>query len=265
MLRQVERRVNELIRLDNHIEEHREATMDEAKAMGAIALFGEKYGDKVRVVKFGDSVELCGGVHAHSTGNIGSFRIISEGAVAAGVRRIEAVTGLAAETSVEKLEDTVAELKSIVGGSGDLTAAINKLIAQNAAYKKTIEEAEKQKAKALKKELAASAETVNGHKLIVLTESLDPALVRNIALEIGKEEGSVAFVAAFEFNERPQLLLLYSQDLVSAGKNASTDIKAAAKEILGGGGGNAQMASAGGKNVSGLAAALKALKEIASK
>ena len=144
-LRQVEHRVNQLIRADYPLEEKRDATMDEAKAMGAIALFGEKYGDKVRVIKFGDSIELCGGTHAKSTGRIGFFKIVSESAIAAGVRRIEAVTGEAAENILDTLTDTLKGIRTMFNNAPDVAAAVAKLISENSDAKKKIEEYAKEK------------------------------------------------------------------------------------------------------------------------
>jgi alanine--tRNA ligase len=168
-LRLVERKVNALIRANLPLEEKRDATMDQAKAMGAIALFGEKYGDVVRVVKFGNSVELCGGCHTSATGNIGYFQITGESAIAAGIRRIEAVTGEAAEEYSEIIQDTLRTAKAFFNNVPDLAGAIQKLISENSDYKKKAEEFAKQKAEALAKELSEKATEVNGIKLIVVT------------------------------------------------------------------------------------------------
>ncbi|MEE3407487.1 MAG: alanine--tRNA ligase, partial [Candidatus Cryptobacteroides sp.] len=176
-----ERRVNQLIRSDYALDEKRDATMDEAKAMGAIALFGEKYGDRVRVVKFGDSVELCGGTHAASTGRIGMFKIVSEGAVAAGVRRIEAVTGAAAEDLVYSMQDSLKAARAFFNNAPDLTGAIQKMVAENAGYKKEIEGFMKEKVAGLAASLSQNAETVGDIRLVRFTTSLDPATVREVA------------------------------------------------------------------------------------
>ena len=255
-MRKVEDRVNELIRANNKREENRLATMDEAKAMGAIALFGEKYGERVRVIKFGDSVELCGGCHADATGQIGCFKIVSESAVAAGVRRIEAVSGIAAENRIKEEEDTLKEIRGMFNNAPNIISAINKLIADNNQYKKTAEEDEKKRAIALAKMLVENSEKINGLNFIKYTEThRSPVLVRTIA-GIARETPSTVFAGAFEFEGKPQIILAYSDDLVKAGRNAGADIREAAKFIQGGGGGQAGLATAGGRDSSGLASAL---------
>ena len=256
----VENRVNELIRANNKREEQRHATMDEAKAMGAIALFGEKYGDRVRVIKFGDSVELCGGCHAEATGQIGLFKIVSESAVAAGIRRIEAVSGVSALERVKAEEDTIKEIRGLFNNAPNILSAINRLIADNANYKKMAEEDEKKRANHLAHELADNAENYNGIRLVKYTESKrNPVLVRTIAGIIQKDVENTVFAAAFEFEGKPQLILAYTNDLVAAGRNAGADIREAAKCIQGGGGGQPGLATAGGRDSSGLQAALETM------
>ena len=259
----VENRVNDLIRNNYPIEENRHATMDEAKEMGAIALFGEKYGERVRVVKFGPSVELCGGCHTSATGNIGLFKILSESAIAAGVRRIEAVTGVGAESYVCGLEASLKQIKDLLGGPQNTISTLQKLISDNAAYKKQAEEDEAKRAAHLAKTFVEGAAEINGVRVISYTESKrNPVLVRTIATNIQKAEKNVAFIAAFEFEGKPNLLLMYTADLVAAGRNAGKDIREAAKFIQGGGGGQPGLASAGGKDPSGLGAALKQLTDL---
>ena len=258
-IRLVEDRVNELIRADIHLEEKRDATMDEAKSMGAIALFGEKYGDKVRVVKFGPSVELCGGCHTSSTGRIGLFKIVSESAIAAGVRRIEAITGDDSENYVRELQETVKNARFALNNTQDLVGAIQKLIEENAVYKKQAEEYARQKAQMLAVELAAKAEDMEGMRLIRLTTCDDPNMLREAANYLQKSEKNTALVGAYQVDGKPQLMLMYTADLVASGKNAGKDIHEAAKAILGGGGGQPGLASAGGKNVDGLDQALNIL------
>ncbi len=265
----VEHRVNELIRENYQLEEKRDATMEEAIGMGAIALFGEKYGDRVRVVKFGPSVELCGGCHTSATGNIGLFKIVSESAIAAGIRRIEAVTGEEAETYVYGLQELVKTARSLFNNVPDLAGAIRHLIEDNATYKKQAEEFAKQKAAEFAKLLASRARDVNGVKLISvagadLTADADPTFLRNAALALQKELQNTALVAAFTYDGKPQLLLMYSDDLVAKGKNAGKDIREAAKFILGGGGGQPGLASAGGKDASGLDKAMETLVSVAT-
>ena len=264
----VEHRVNELIRSNIALEEKRDATMDEARAMGAIALFGEKYGDRVRVVKFGPSVELCGGCHTGATGNIGYFKILSETAIAAGIRRIEAVTGEAAEEYVGAMQELLKTARSFFNNVPDLAGAIKHLVDDNASLKKQAEEFARQKASQLAELLSKKAREINGVKLIVATHvaenGADPTLVRNAATLLQKELKGTALVAAYEYEGKPQLLLMYSEDLVAAGRNAGKDIREAAKFIQGGGGGQAGLASAGGKNSEGLKDALDALVKIAT-
>ena len=262
----VEKRVNELIRSNFPLAEKRDATMDEAREMGAMALFGEKYGDRVRVVRFGPSVELCGGCHTSATGNIGFFKITGESAIAAGIRRIEAVTGEQAEELVLGIQGLLKTARSFFNNVPDLVGAIQKLIEDNASFKKQAEEFAKQKAAEFARQLSEKAQEVNGIKLIVAGaagQEFDPALVRNAALALQKELKNTALIGAFAFEGKPQLVLMYSDDLVAAGRNAGKDIRDAAKFIQGGGGGQPGLATAGGKNAEGLAQALDALKEIA--
>ena len=263
----VEKRVNELVRTNLPLEEKRDATMDEAHSMGAIALFGEKYGDRVRVVKFGPSVELCGGCHTSATGNIGYFKILSESAIAAGVRRIEAVTGEAAEALVYGMQDIIRTSKAFFNNVPDLTGAIRRMVEENAAFKKQVEEFARFKAAEFARKLGSLAVERNGVKLIVadsvtLSDS-DTATMRNAALSLQKELENTALVAAWESEGKPQLLLMYSNDLVKKGRNAGKDIRDAAKFIQGGGGGQPGLATAGGRDSSGLKDALEALTAIA--
>ena len=259
-IKAVEHRVNELIRADYPLEENRHATMEEAKEMGAIALFGEKYGNHVRVVKFGPSIELCGGCHTAATGRIGQFRIVSEGAIAAGIRRVEAVTGSAVEQMVDDMQETIKAARGMFNNAPDLLSAIRKLIDENAAYKKQALEDEAKRAAHLAQTLAEGAEIIGGVKVVKYTDATrNPALMRNIATIMQKQQENLAFLGAFEFEGKPNLLVMYTPDLVAAGRNAGQDIRDAAKAILGGGGGQPGLASAGGKNVAGLPDALAAL------
>ena len=255
----VEKRVNELIRQNNPLCEKRDGTMEEANKMGAMALFGEKYGDKVRIVKFGESVELCGGCHTSATGNIGFFKIVSESAIAAGIRRIEAKTGLEAENAVDVMEHALRSAKALFNNAPDLAAAIGKLIAENDAFKKEIEAVAKEKAASLKQILVDSAKDINGVRVVVVRTDSDPTLLRNAAFMLQKEASNFAMIAAFAHEGKPQLMVMYSADLVAKGHNAGTDVKEAAKAILGGGGGQPGLATAGGKNVDGLDEAARVL------
>jgi alanyl-tRNA synthetase len=253
-----------MVREDYPLQEKRDATMEEANAMGAIALFGEKYGDKVRVVRFGDSVELCGGTHAASTGKIGFFKIVSESAIAAGVRRIEAVTGEAAENMLDTISDTLKSIRAAFNNVPDVTAAVAKLVAENTEARKKLEEFAKEKAAAFAKELTKRAENINGTDVVTFQSDCDPVMFREAAALLQKEVSNFALCAAFAHDGKPQLVLMYSQDLVAGGRNAAADIREAAKFIQGGGGGQPFLATAGGRNVEGLSQALGTMVEKAT-
>ena len=263
-IRKVEHLVNKMIREDYPLQEKRDATMEEANAMGAIALFGEKYGDKVRVVRFGDSVELCGGTHAASTGKIGFFKIVSESAIAAGVRRIEAVTGEAAENMLDTISDTLKGIRAAFNNVPDVTGAVAKLVAENTEARKKLEEFAKAKAAAFAKELTKHAENINGTDVVTFQSDCDPVMFREAAALLQKEVSNFALCAAFAHDGKPQLVLMYSQDLVAGGRNAAADIREAAKYIQGGGGGQPFLATAGGRNVEGLSQALGTMVEKAT-
>ncbi|MBQ2331726.1 MAG: alanine--tRNA ligase, partial [Bacteroidales bacterium] len=211
-LENVETRVNQLIRSDFPLIEKRDATMEEARKMGAMALFGEKYGDVVRVVRFGDSVELCGGTHTSSTGTIGLFKIVSESAVAAGVRRIEAITGGVAVESIHQMEGLLKNLKGLMNNAPDLQGAIEKLVQENADARKQLEAVAAEKAAALADRLLAEAEDLNGIRVARFDSSLDPQLVRNMALLLQKKAQNLVLAGAYAFDGKPNLVLMYSND-----------------------------------------------------
>lgn len=238
--------------------------MEEAQAMGAMALFGEKYGDKVRVVKFGDSIELCGGCHAAATGQIGFFKISSESAIAAGVRRIEATTGKYAENIVDVMGNALRAAKALFNNAPDLAGAIAKLIEENEHFKKEAEAVAKEKSAALKKSLADMSKDINGVNVVVINRPVNPAILKNACFMLQKEATNLAVIAAYEHESKPQLLLMYSNDLVEKGHNAVADIRDAAKLILGGGGGQPGLATAGGKDTANLQAAADRLVELAT-
>ena len=263
-LRAVENRVNALIRANEPLCEKRDATMDEARAMGAMALFGEKYGDVVRVVRFGDSVELCGGTHTRATGTIGLFKVRAESAVAAGVRRIEAATGASAEEGIHMLEDMLKTLRGLMNNVPDLAGAIQKMIGENADARKQLEAIAAEKAAAMAEKLESQATEINGIRVVRFDSSADPALVRNMALLLQKKARNLVLAGAFSFDGKPNLVLMYSGDLVAAGKNAGKDIREAAKFIQGGGGGQPGLATAGGRLLEGLSQALDKLVEVAT-
>ena len=258
-LREAEILANKLIRQDLALEESRHTPIEEAKAMGAMALFGEKYGDDVRVIKFGPSVELCGGCHVASTGKIGALRIVMETSVAAGIRRIEAVTAAKADELYYKQVDTLNGLRGMLNNAPDLAGAIRKAIDENAELKKQIEGFMAEKIARYCDELLAKAVDHNGIQLIRLEGEADHNILRQVPaiLKTKFPEGQYALVGATQQEGKPMISVVLSQALVDAGKNAGQIIKSAAKHIQGGGGGQAWMATAGGRNVDGLNAAME--------
>jgi len=264
MIRRVENRVNELIRENAQKDEMREIPVDEARKMGAMALFGEKYGDKVRVIRFNDSIELCGGTHTSATGNIGYFKILSESAIAAGVRRIEATTGEYAEKIMEQQEDMIRTIKGLLNNNPNPVSSIQKLVEENEALRKSLEEEMREKAKRVKDALVAGATTINGMNIVTMSGVYPADFVKNIAFMIHKEMTKTVFVAGCEFEGKANLSLMYTDDLIALGYNASKDIREAAPLINGGGGGQNFFASAGGKKPEGLAAAISKLTELAT-
>ena len=264
-LRQVERMVNDMIRQDIPLDEHRDVPFDEAKKLGAIALFGEKYGDKVRVVRFGPSCEFCGGIHAKATGKIGFFKIISESSVAAGIRRIEAKTGHECEELVYMQEDLLKAIKSIFNNAKDLQAAIRKYIDEHDTMKKEIEAFQAQAVERAAKQLVENARIVNGVKVITTVLPMEPAAAKDLAFKIrAAVEGSLLCVLGTKYQDKPQLSIMMSDDMVSDhGLNAGQLVREAAKLIQGGGGGQPHFAQAGGKNADGLSAAVDKVVELA--
>ena len=260
-LRKVEMVANELIRQDIHLEESRHTPIAEAKAMGAMALFGEKYGDDVRVIKYGPSVELCGGCHVSSTGRIGCVRILMETSIAAGVRRIEAVTAAKADELYYAAQDTINGLRALFNNAPDLAGAIRKAIDENAGLKKQIEDFMAEKIMHFRDNLIAAAEDFGEVKLVRLDGEQNPEMIRGVMpLLRGKfTDVKFAVVAATQFEGKPTIAMFLSQPLVDEGKNAGLMIKSAAKHIQGGGGGQPWMATAGGRDVNGLQAAMEEL------
>ena len=258
-LRQVEMLANEMIRQDLPLEECRNTPIEKAKEMGAMALFGEKYGDEVRVIKYGPSAELCGGCHVASTGKIGAVRIVMETSVAAGIRRIEAVTAAKADELYYKQVDMIGGLRALFNNAPDLAGAIRKAIDENAGLKKQIEAFMAEKVERFRDELIAKAEDYNGIKLVRVEGIVDANLLRNVPMLLKGKFTDVKFavVGATEWEGKPMITVILSQPLVDAGKNAGQIIKSAAKHIQGGGGGQAWMATAGGRNVEGLTAAME--------
>jgi len=256
-IRKVEHIVNTRIRRATPLEEHREMPIDEAKKLGAMALFGEKYGDKVRVVKFGESIELCGGTHVCNTGNIGMVRIVSESSIAAGIRRIEAVTGAGVENILDEMQDTMNGLSMMLGATGNLRAAVEKSVKENAELHKQLDNAMTERVKNLAEQLMKNAKEVNGVKVIELVGLKMPDIVKNLAFEIRKEspEHTVFVGVTMSPDKKPLLTLMISDDIVKTGVNAGQIVREAAKLIKGGGGGQPFFAQAGGKDVDGLSVA----------
>ncbi len=258
-LRKIEQLANQLIRTDFRLEESRHTPIAEAKAMGAMALFGEKYGDDVRVIKYGPSVELCGGCHVNSTGRIGSVRIVMETSIAAGVRRIEAVTAGKADELYYAQQDVLVGLKALFNNAPDLTSAITKAIKENAQLKKDVEAFMVEKLEHYRDNLIARAEDYHDIKLVRLEGDVEPGMIRGVLplLKGRFTDMKFAVVGATQWEGKPMISVFLSQPLVEAGKNAGQMIKSAAKHIQGGGGGQPQMATAGGRNVEGLQAAME--------
>ncbi|MBF1505070.1 MAG: alanine--tRNA ligase [Prevotella pallens] len=264
-LRQVERLVNDMIRQDFPCGEYRDTPLEEAKEMGAVALFGEKYGDKVRVIKFGPSCEFCGGIHATSTGRIGFFKIISESSVAAGVRRIEALTGKRCEETIYLLEDTVRDLKAMFNNAKDLRGVVEKYIQEHDVMKKQMENFRQQTVARLANSLIEGAQTVNGVKVVKAVLPVEPASAKDIVFKVRAAiPEKLLCVLGSTYENKPLLSIMLSDDMVKDYElNAGKIIREAAKLIKGGGGGQPHYAQAGGKDVDGVTAAVDKAIELA--
>ncbi len=263
-LRQVEKLVNEMIRKDYPMDEHRDTPMEEAKKMGAVALFGEKYGDKVRVVRFGPSCEFCGGIHATSTGRIGFFKIVGESSVAAGVRRIEAMTGETCENAIYALEDTLRDLRTMFNNAKDLKAILAKFVEENDHVKKELESFRAQAVSRAAKNMVERAETVNGVHVVTSVLPIDPASAKDIVFKVREAlPEKLVCVLGSVHDERPLLSIMLSDDMVKDHSlNAGQIIREAAKLIQGGGGGQPHYAQAGGKNAEGIRSAVDKVIEL---
>ena len=263
-IRQVERMVNEMIREDIPLDEHREVPFDEAKKLGAIALFGEKYGDKVRVVRFGPSCEFCGGIHAKATGKIGFFKIVGESSVAAGIRRIEAKTGKECEELLYQTEDILKAIKGFFNNAKDLQGVIAKYIEEHDSMKKDIEQFQAQRVQALAQELVGKARLVNGVTVVTGKYAMMPNAAKDLVFKVRElKPESLVCVVGTVFDDKPMLNVMLSDDMVKDhGLNAGQLVREAAKLMQGGGGGQPHFASAGGKNVDGLSAAIDKVIEL---
>jgi alanyl-tRNA synthetase len=263
-IRKVEILVNAKIRANFSLDEHRNVPIAQAKEMGAMALFGEKYGEEVRVIRYGTSIELCGGTHIPSTGMIGSLYIKDESSIAAGVRRIEAVTAEGAGTFVYIHQDAIRELKSLMNNVPNLPLSVQKTIEENSELKKQITAYMREKAESLKERLIAGAVERDGIKVITFKGKGYVEMIKDVAFLVREEnKGKICFVAGIEEKGKCTLMVMLGSELVATGLNASQLVKDAAKHIQGGGGGQPHFATAGGKNVEGLRAAIDAVLEAA--
>ena len=264
-LRQVERIANAKVRMAMPLDEHRNMPIAEARAMGAMALFGEKYGDEVRVVRFGSSVELCGGTHVANTGNIGMIRIVSESSIAAGIRRIEAITGAKVEDMVNDLEGMIKHIKMLFNNAANIIQTIEKSINENSDLRQQVDEFTKERTLAIKEMLIKNMVEENGVKLISYVGPMLPEVAKDLAFMLrGEISEHMAFIAATKKagEEKPLLTVMLSDDLGAAGKNASQIVREAARLIQGGGGGQPHFAQAGGKDASKLKDALDKMREL---
>ncbi len=260
-LRQVERLANKRVRQAIALDEHRDMPIAEARAMGAMALFGEKYGEEVRVIRYGDSVELCGGTHVANTGNIGMIKIVSESSIAAGIRRIEAITGAAVEDMIDEVSDTLHGVAAMLNNAPDVITALKRHIDENADLKRQAEEAFNERVAAVTAQCIEKAQAINGVTVVSLRGVRIPDLVKNVAFGVrAAAQGHTAFIGATrDASGKPLLTLMLTDDMVADGLNASKIIREAAKAIKGGGGGQPGFAQAGGKDADGLDAAFEAL------
>lgn len=262
-IREVERRANALVREAISRDEQRHVPIAEARAMGAMALFGEKYGDDVRVIRYGDSVELCGGTHVDNTGNIGMIKIVSESSIAAGIRRIEAITGEKVENAMYEVTDTLREMAGLLNNAADVVSALRRAITENADLHKEVDEYFKERIDNIASQLLANAEEIDGIKVASLTGVRIPDLVKGVAFAIraASPENTVFLAATVDVGGKPLLTMMITEDLVkNNGLNASQIVREAAKNIKGGGGGQPGFAQAGGKNADGISEAFMAMK-----
>ncbi len=264
-LREVERLINQLIRDDYRLDEYRDTPIEDAKKMGAISIFGEKYGDKVRVVRFGPSCEFCGGIHATSTGKIGMFKFVSESSVAAGIRRVEAITGKNCEEAVYALEDTMKAVKALFNNAKDLKGAIQKFLDENEAIKKQVEGFKAQAVERTKDKLLNSVTEVNGVKVIKAVLPIDADSAKNLVFKLRESVPSkLLCVIGSTGGNKPLLSVMLSDDMIKEHNlNAGAMVKEAAKLIKGGGGGQPHYASAGGKDLDGISVAVDKVIELA--
>jgi alanyl-tRNA synthetase len=261
----VEKLANQLVRQNLSLNEHRAIAMEEALGMGALAFFGEKYGEKVRVIKFGDSVELCGGTHVTATGQIGMIKIVSESAIAAGIRRIEAITALKAEEYYKNLETDFRQLRLMVKNPVEPLKAVQQLIEQNAVMKKQMEISSHEKAQLMKEKFVAGLEEVNGVRFLATRADVDSGTARDIAYAMKASVDNLFLVIGSVTDGKAALTVMLSDMLVTErGLHAGNIVRQLAQFIGGGGGGQPTFATAGGKNPEGIDEALKNARKFIS-
>ena len=260
-LREVEQLVNRAVRANDPLVENREATQEEAKAAGAMMLFGEKYGDKVRMVRFGDSVELCGGTHTSATGNIGLFKIVSEGAISAGVRRIEAVTGDNAEKMIYATQDLITSLGEMLGNS-QLVPAIKRLVESNDSLAKEVEAMQKEQLNTITEKIVENTVEENGYFVVARELHRSADFVKNLAYNLRARKSNLVMVVGSVVDGKAVLTIMLGDDVVAKGVDAGAVVREAAKAIQGGGGGQKFFATAGGKNPDGLQMAIDRAVEL---
>ncbi len=252
-IRKVEAEVNRMIRKNIRVDEKRDVPMPKAKEMGAMSLFGEKYGDLVRVIRFDDSVELCGGTHVDATGRIGCFKITSESAIAAGIRRVEAITGAKAEKYINEQLDVLDDLKLLLKNPNNLGKSVQQLIEQSKRLESDVKKFQQSQVKSAKQHLLNELETIEGIEFVAREVDMDPGMAKNLALELNRELDNAVVILAVRGIEKAQIFVSVSKGLVeSKGLDASKIVRELAKYIGGGGGGQPFFASAGGKNPSGV-------------
>ena len=262
-IREVERRANAMIRRAIPLEEHRNMPIAEAKALGAMALFGEKYGDSVRVVKFGQSVELCGGTHVANTGNIGFVKIVSESSIAAGIRRIEAITGAAVEDFIYDAEDVLIKLRALFNNAPDVVSAVARSLNENTSLQKQVEGYMMEAAKNVKENVYKHATDIAGIRTLKIYGVYDPNVVKAAVYMVKSDAPeNTVLLAATRMHGKPTLTIFVSDDLVKKGLNAGKMIREAAKAIQGGGGGQPGFAQAGGRNEEGISLAMEKMEAL---
>ena len=265
-IEKVEKLANKAVRRAIPRDEHRCVPIDKAREMGAMALFGEKYGDEVRVIRYGSSIELCGGTHVENTGNIGMIKIISESSIAAGIRRIEAITGERVEEAINNVNNTMKEISAMFNNAPNLIQTLRKSIDENAELRRQAEEYFTERINNLTDKLLSSARVINGTKVVELTGIRLPEVAKGVAFAVRAKspEHTVFIGTTVDPSGKPLLTVMITDDLVKDGFNASATVREAAKQIQGGGGGQPGFAQAGGKNKDGITSAYEKIKEILS-